>query len=201
MYPLLCILLSCLIAFTPYAAPVGAAHCQTSSTTRSNDSQAEPQEVTLISRLGHKEVGLGKSAFNFEHGLRSDSEQFTHNHVDLLYGSWSISGNSDWFCVSSGGENPSKIKDLGALEWSDLERVPVLLATPPTSTGIRTPLAGESYEDSTEQRVAKAIAGHLYIVHMKDTESDIYAMFRVERLNPSDNCVITWKLVASPEKE
>ncbi|HST20337.1 MAG TPA: hypothetical protein VLR90_04435, partial [Blastocatellia bacterium] len=92
---------------------------------------AEVQETTLFSRIGHKETGYGKSAFSFNYGLRSDSEEWlsiTHNYVDLLYGSISIDGDSDWFCVSAGGENPSKIKDLSALGWSDMETMPLLLA-------------------------------------------------------------------------
>jgi hypothetical protein len=128
------------------------------------------QKVTLFSRLGHKEKGLGKSAFSFKHGLRSDSEEWlpvTRNCADLMYGSISLNGDSDWFCVSMGGENPSKIKDMGALEWSDIKTVPVLPATAPTMTGIRFPDAGEPFEVSSQQRVTKAVVGHLYVAHIK----------------------------------
>ena len=41
----------------------------------------------------------------------------------------------------------------------------------------------------------------MYIVHIKNWESDQYAMFRVEKLTPSDNCSVTWKVVSSPENE
>jgi hypothetical protein len=203
MCPLLYLLTCCLIAF-PSNLAIGSATHEASSATKTDNSQADTHEVTLFSRLGHKESGYAKSAFSFRHGLRSDSEQWlpvAHNDADLLYGSISINGCSDWFCVSMGGENPSKIRDLGELEWSNLGTVPVLLATPPTSAGIRGPRAGESYEDSSEQRVTKAVSGHLYLTHIKNGESDIYAVFRVEELSPSDFCLITWKLVTSPEND
>ena len=197
-----CFVVSCLLAITPGAH--NSVTGQPSSNTEVREAQSEAQEATLFSRLGHKETGLGKSAFSFAHGLRSDSEEWlaiSHNSADLLYGSLSTNGNSDWFCVSMGGENPSKIKDLGEMKWSDLDAIPVLLATPPTTTGIRAPRAGESYEDSSEQRVTKAVAGHLYLVHIKNLEYDVYAVFRVETLSPNDSCSITWRVVASPEKE
>lgn len=204
MHPVLYLFIACLLTFKADTVATGTEQRQPSNAIQSNDPQVEVQEVTLFSRIGHKETEYGKSAFSFKHGLRSDNERWlsvTHNDEDLLYGSLSINGDSDWFCVSMGGENPSKIKDIGALEWSDIHTVPVLLATPPTSTGIRHPNSGESYEESSEQRVTKVVAGHMYIVHVKDRESDHYAMFRIEKLTPSDSCTITWKLVPSPESE
>jgi hypothetical protein len=161
------------------------------------------QETTLYSRLSYKDEGYGRSAFNFMHGMRSDNREWlrlAHNYAELLYGSISIGGDTDWFCVSMGGEDPSRIKDLGALDWSDVSEVPPLSATPRTSSGLRFPGEGESFESSSEGRVTRVESGHLYVVHIKNRESDRYAMFRVDSLKPSDNCTISWKEVPSPEQ-
>lgn len=165
--------------------------------------KTEPQKVTLFSRITYKEDGYGKSAFNFQHGLRSDDETWervAHNYAHLMYGSISFDTGTDWFSVSMGGDDPSRIKDLGALQWSEVYDTPFLLATPRQSTGIRFPGRQESFEASSEERVTKVVVGHMYLVHIKNREADLYAMFRVEALEPSDHCTISWKVVPSLEK-
>jgi hypothetical protein len=47
--------------------------------------------------------------------------------------------------------------------------------------------------------VSRVVTGHMYLVHIKNRESNLYAMFRVEALEPSDHCTISWKIVPSPE--
>ena len=166
--------------------------------------QTEPQEVTLFSRIAYKEIGYGKSAFNFQNGLRSDNEiweQVARNYAHLMYGSISFDPGTDWFSISMGDNDPSRIKDLGELKWSEVYYTPLLLANPHQSTGIRFPGPQESFEESSDERVARVIAGHMYLVHIKNRETDLYAMFRVETLEPSDHCTISWKVVPSPEKQ
>jgi hypothetical protein len=165
--------------------------------------QTEPQKVTLFSRIEYKDFGYGKSAFNFQYGLRSDNEiweQVAHNYAHLMYGSISFNPGTDWFSVSMGDDDPSRIKDLGELQWSEVYYTPLLLANPHQSTGIRFPGPQESFEQSSDERVTKVIAGHMYLVHIKNRETDLYAMFRVETLEPSDHCTIFWKVMPSPEK-
>jgi hypothetical protein len=165
--------------------------------------QTEPQKVTLFSRITYKENGYGKSAFNFQHGLRSDDqnwERVAHNYAHLMYGSISFDPGTDWFSVSMGGDDPSRIKDLGELHWIQVYDTPLLLATPRQSSGVRFPGQQETFEESSEGRVTKVVAGHMYLVHIKNRETNLYAMFRVEDLEPNDHCTISWKVVASPEK-
>jgi hypothetical protein len=114
------------------------------------------QEVTLCSRLQHKEEGYGKSAYNFQYGMRSDHEEWlrkAHNIAELIYGTMSINGDSDWFSVSGGGENPNRIKDLGTLQWSEVHEIPILPAVPRLATGLKVPVIGESWEKSSDERV------------------------------------------------
>lgn len=179
------------------------AFCNGSADGQSSKRQTEPQEVTLFSRITYKEEGYGKSAFNFKYGLRSDHkdwEQVARNYAHLMYGSISFDPGTDWFSVSMGGDDPSRIKDLGELQWSEIYDTPFLFANPRASTGVRFPGPQESFESSSEERVTKVVAGHVYLVHIKNMEADLYAMFRVEALKPSDQCTISWKVVPSPEK-
>jgi len=161
--------------------------------------------TTLESRLGHKLKGYGGSAFNFTHGLRSDSDLWlpvTGNSAELLYGSFDSDGFNVYGAQEEGG-NLSKIKDLGELNWSDIQSIPELPAMPPTTEGIRGPRSNADnaeIEATTENRQTKAIAGHLYLVHIKNRETNIYAMFRIDALVPGDKCTLSWKLVPSPEK-
>jgi hypothetical protein len=167
--------------------------------------QSEPQQVTLFSRIKHmdRDHSYGRSAFNFQHGLRSDDERWkpvTRNEYSILYGSIATNHDSDWFAVSMGCEERSRIKDLGAMTWSNVFDTPFLPAHARTEFGIRFPRRGESYESSSDERVTRVIAGHMYVVHIKKEESDFYAMFRVDSPELSDHCTISWKIVPSPEQ-
>jgi hypothetical protein len=39
----------------------------------------------------------------------------------------------------------------------------------------------------------------MYVVHTKDTKTDLYFLFRVESLDPLKSVTISWKGVQSPE--
>ena len=45
---------------------------------------------------------------------------------------------------------------------------------------------------------ARAVLGHVYVIHVVDDTRDFYALFRVEALQRGDNCTISWKLIAPP---
>lgn len=47
----------------------------------------------------------------------------------------------------------------------------------------------------------KAIAGHLYAIHVVNDTQDFYALFRVENLTRGDNVTISWRLVPVPVAE
>src|SRR5580765_7534387 len=82
-------------------------------------------EATLLSRLGHHEAGLGQSAYNFNLMARSDNwPAIVRSSAVLYYGSMGWNGDSDWFSVSSGGPGLSRIKDLGAKQWTEVVATP-----------------------------------------------------------------------------
>jgi hypothetical protein len=44
----------------------------------------------------------------------------------------------------------------------------------------------------------KAMAGHVYVIHVVDDSRDFYALFRVDALERGYNCTISWKLIPEP---
>jgi len=50
-----------------------------------------------------------------------------------------------------------------------------------------------------DPRFVKAIVGHMYVIHVLDDVSDIYALFRVDALERGDNCTISWKFIPAPD--
>src|SRR5437879_5085005 len=64
--------------------------------------KADPQQVTLFSRIGYKDWNYGRSAFSF-YGVRSDDKEWlriARKRAHLAYGSISIDHDTDWFTVS-----------------------------------------------------------------------------------------------------
>ena len=168
-----------------YLLPLAIAFAVTllaQSSVLSQTLKSEPQTVTLLAR---KKVGdvdnYTQAAFSFKHGVNGDAAlRVTLNNWDLLFGNSPL---PDAFDVTMVTDDCSRIKDLGALNWSDAFDVPALPA----------------YPQPAREPSAKAIVGHMYVVHTKDRDNDHYALFRVESLEPGKNVTISWKLVASPK--
>jgi hypothetical protein len=182
---------------------VGNLSAKAQARSEKNWRDVEPKTETLYSRAKHKDKfeTYGKSTFSFKHGVRSDvGRQVTRNNYELQYGGISWNGDSDWFTVTMVTDDCSRIKDLGDLNWSDVFDVPFLPASIEPQKGIRMPSKIETYEESSNGQVTKVVAGHIYVVHSKDSGSDFYTLFRVEKLVPSDEVTISWKVVPSPEK-
>src|SRR5262245_21942592 len=74
------------------------------------------QTHNLYNRRKHKDYS--KAAFSFGHRA---------GHYHLLYGSLTLSGDSDWFDVHGFlPENKSRIMDLGEKEWGEIDHTPLL---------------------------------------------------------------------------
>jgi hypothetical protein len=167
---------------------------------RSSESwrSAKPKTVTLFSRAKYQPNSneYGKSAFSFNHGVRSDAgPRVTRNNYELLYGGIDRNGDSDWFSVTMVTDDRSRIKDLGELNWSDPFDVPYIPASVEPNKGIRWPAKTETFEQSSKGQVTRVVAGHIYVLHSKDSNTDLYTLFRVEKLVPSDEVTISWKVV------
>jgi len=142
----------------------------------------EPQTVTLLARRKVDGVdNYTQAAFSFKYGINGDKALgVTRNNWDLLFGNRPL---ADDFDVTMVTDDCSRISDLGPLSWSDHFEVPALPA----------------YPEPTREPSVKAIVGHMYVVHTKDRDSDHYALFRVEALEPDTSVTISWKLMRSPE--
>jgi len=143
--------------------------------------QSDPRWVTLPARrITNGQDNYVDAAFSFEFGMNGPgSLPLTLNDWDILFGN---SPDRDTFTVTTTGGDRSRIQDMGVLNWSDAFQVPVLPANP-------VPWNGPAVD---------AIVGHLYVVHTKDTQTDLYFLFRVEALEPRTSVTISWKAVQRP---
>jgi hypothetical protein len=163
---------------------------------------ADVQKATLYARQDPKDKDYDKSSYSFQYGVRSDvGKEVTKNDWDIKFGYTTINDSSDYFGVTMLSSDRSRIKNLGKKNWSDLKQVPVLLANAGPYKGIRFPLNGESIDVTSEGQIAKVIEGNMYVAHIKDVDTDLYVLFRVEELVPNDRCTISWKVVPSPEEK
>jgi hypothetical protein len=143
--------------------------------------QTEPRLVTLQ----HRGIINGKdnyvdACFSFEYGMNGAAAvDITANDWDILFGN---GPDTDTLRVSMVGDDRSSMRDLGPLNWGDSFQVPVVPA----------------YAVPTNEPELNAIVGHMYVVHTKDTNTDLYALFRVEALDPKKSVTISWKGVQRP---
>jgi hypothetical protein len=175
----------------------GLSHKAEAQRFRHPDSQ--PQSAILLSQAAHND--FAKAIFNFQLGLRGDSQAHSTMY-DIRYGGLSYD-RDDRFDVPIYHGSRSKIIDLGALNWAEVFDVPILYANPEPYDGGRS----DSYWDGQlvrslpENTMVKVVVGHMYLLHTKDKERDLYVMFRVESLKTGDEVTITWKVVPSPEND
>ena len=143
--------------------------------------QNEPGRVTLPARrVTNGRDNYVDATFSFEFGMNGPgSLSLTLNDWDILFGN---SPNRDTFAVTMVTDDCSRIRDLGALNWNDTFQVPVL----------------QAYLVPTSEPTVDAVVGHMYVVHTKDTQTDLYFLFRVEALDPLKSVTISWKAVQRP---
>jgi hypothetical protein len=121
------------------------------------------------------------AAYSFKFGGNgTEIQKLCRNNWELLFGN---SPEPDSFDVTMVTDDRSRIRDLGSHTWRKKFVVPNLPA----------------YETPQREPSVKAIEGHVYVVHAKDTDTDLYALFRVEKLVPAIRVDITWKLILTPQ--
>ncbi len=130
-------------------------------------------EATLFDRFKHKH--RGRATFSFEHGIRDDP------HSLITRNDWDLQFNGGQFYVNMAKDDRSRIVDLGAKKFSEITELPAAAA-----------------EDCKRVR---AVEGHLYLVHTKDTDTDQIALFRVRRSIAGDLVEIEWaRFARDPDK-
>ena len=122
------------------------------------------------------------ATYSFKFGGNGpDILKLCRNNWDLIFGN---DPQADSFGVTMVTDDRSRIKDLGSHHWQEMFRVPRLAA----------------YEEPASEEGVKAIEGHIYFVHSRDTGDNHYALFRVEKLTPGESVEITWKLIPPPAR-
>lgn len=135
-------------------------------------------EATLFSRAVHRDYQ--KATFSFEFGLRDDPTYLHANDWDLQYGN-----GGDHFHVTMVADDRSRIVDLGKMDWEQLDT---------------TRLAKLPPHPQPRREFIPTALGHVYMVHTVDRNTDLYALFRVEAVDPpTGTCDITWRLVDAPK--
>ncbi len=159
------------------------------------------QTVTLYAPLANNH-DFSRAFFDFERDKRG-----TQSKHDLFYGSMRIGEDYDWFSASQATDNRSLIRDLGELNWNDTFEVPVIEPLPKLEKGKRRSFTVDSSGDTGKAWAksngifVKAVVGHLYVMHAKDSDSDFYVLFRVESIERGESCTISWKLTDASEKQ
>ena len=69
-------------------------------------------------------------------------------------------------------------------------------------TGLRTSEGAVRPKHDGKPRIdpmfVKAIAGHMYVIHVVHETDDFYVVFRVENVERGSYCTISWKMVPDP---
>ncbi|MCI0589286.1 MAG: hypothetical protein L0323_20920 [Planctomycetes bacterium] len=125
--------------------------------------------VTLLSRARHDDYA--KATFSFEQATRNEhGRDGRWKDPELQFGS-----GGDFFDVHLVTDDRSVVVDLGERPLEDPGPLPTFPA----------------WKAHVTTR-APAVAGHLYAVHTKDTDSDHASLFRVTELLPGERCTLEW---------
>ena len=168
--------------------------------TATGQNKSSSQIVTLYAPLANNH-DFSRSFFDFEYGKRGTQKKW-----DLLYGNMQIGEDFDWLSASTAKDNRSLIRDLGELNWYDNYEVPVIEPLPKLKEGQNRSITVDSSGDNGKAWAksngifVKAVVGHLYAMHVKDSDSDFYVLFRVENIERGKTCTISWQLAPTPEK-
>jgi hypothetical protein len=144
-------------------------------------SEPEPRSATLLDReIRGGQDNYALACFSFEHGGNGEQVRLANrNDWDVIFGNSPV---PDAFDVTTVTDDRSRIADLGPGDWARMPVLRDLMAHP---------------EPAREPSV-KAVVGHFYLVHTVDRDTDLYALFRVETLEPGKSVTITW-IVVPPE--
>jgi hypothetical protein len=136
----------------------------------------------LARRIENGVDNYADATFSFEFGGNgAEVKKLCHNDWDIIFGN---SPSEDAFDVTTVTDDRSRIRDLGARSWDSKFELPSLSA----------------YEEPEREPSVKAVEGHLYLVHTRDTNTNLYALFRVEKLEPGKSVEISWKVIPPPNR-
>jgi hypothetical protein len=141
------------------------------------------QTGTLLKRTITNGVdNLPYATYSFKFGGNGpEIQKLCRNRWEIIFGN---SPTPDSFDVTMVADDRGRIRDLGKHTWAEMLAVPTLSAD----------------EEPEREPSVKALEGHIYLVHASNTDTDLYALFRVEKLLPGERVDITWKIIPKPQK-
>ncbi|MFN2579046.1 MAG: hypothetical protein ABR607_15330 [Pyrinomonadaceae bacterium] len=168
----------------------------------------ELQQVTLYN-FGTAQHDESKSSINFETGKRGHLRSESLTDFDLMYGGMIIEKDGrrfpDWFRVT---DTRSMIADLGAKNWPDINETPefpnarTLHRPPPLANRpMVVDVSAGSKDVSPYRQFIPVQPDHMYLMRILHGNKVIYAMFRIESLDPQQSCVLSWKRVTPPKAD
>jgi len=176
------------------------------------DGMKKPERATLkVRERTRKSDNYKDSIVSFIPVPWSTADGYIRDEGHLLYGSLNFVGDQDWFIVATSKGDRSRIRDLGEMDWSDEFQVPDLPLLPPprdmntARVLIPSRTSGKKIDDEdVNPHIAKPIVGHMYLVHTyreRPRREDWFSLefntlVRVEELQPSESCTITWKRIS-----
>ncbi len=175
--------------------------------------KSQDSGVTLYSTLKHAGEQR-KFCFNFKIAPKAQ----VRRDCDVSYGMMYLGDDLDWFQSATAQDSRSVIKDLGEHDWSTWFEVPVVDPFPKLKSGEQRQITVDTSgadgagggpgtkplppRKDRKPRIdpifAKALLGHVYVIHVVDETRDFYALFRVEALEKGDSCTFSWKLIPEP---
>lgn len=69
---------------------------------------------------------------------------------------------------------------------------------PPPLESVRIDKQSTSKQSKPDPVLAKAVLGHMYLIHILNHRSDFYVLVHVDGLVPRDNCTISWRWISPP---
>jgi RNA polymerase sigma-70 factor (ECF subfamily) len=131
--------------------------------------------AAVLDRAGAAPLGepdaYTAATYSFEKDTRDDARA-TRNDWDFLLQPWR---GPAWFDVTTLTDDHSLIRDLGDVEVDWV-------------------LGGRASPGKGEE-MARAVAGHLYVIRTLDTETDTWALLRILRLDQDGGMVFAWRYV------
>ena len=112
-------------------------------------------------------------------------------------------GNYRWFETCGRGESDrSVLRDLGALSWSEAVRFAAVCPRPRLQPGEQrvatVDTSAGSNDPSPDGHFVPVVAGHFYVLRIRDDLVDQYVLFRVDSLGADETCVLSWVLAPHP---
>ena len=152
-------------------------------------SRLKTQTITL-SRKVSQEGKAYPAAWTLVEGNQKRS-------YSIVYGGLSLGGDSQWLqLTASPNGGMGWLTDLGELHWTEVDQMPALFLKP-IPQGITISNFGGETIVLPQGFIVKAVAGHIYAVHIEDDRTEYRAIFRVESIDSGVECKLSWKRIPS----